>query len=158
MDTINTILIGLGVLIVLGGAILTVIEIRKVKLTLPPAPIIPTPHVTVDLHPLEQAIDKMPTKVLQSIQGSVNTHKGVLGELVGYTKLHAEYNRIIPLGNIVDFIGIKFPSDTEPGCVDFIDVKTGNAKRLSKDQRALQKLITDKQIHFVKLKVDISAG
>jgi hypothetical protein len=119
---------------------------------------------TINMQPLEEAIRSLPNKVLQSIQSSANTKKGALGELVGYTRLQAEYDRIIPLGNIVDFMCIKFPSDSrkgkdpegviEMGRVDFVDIKTGKSSRLSKDQRELQKLIKDKRVNFVKMKVE----
>ena len=116
---------------------------------------LPEPQqVTINLKPLEDKINEMPTKVLQSIVGSTNTHKGALGELIGYIQLRASYDRIVPLGNIVDFMCIKFPTEEEEGHIDFIDIKTGKFSRLSKDQRALQKLIDEKKINFVKLKVD----
>src|SRR5690606_3452059 len=111
-------------------------------------------QVTVNLQPLENQISELPNKVLQSITSSANTHKGALGELIGYIQLRASYDRIIPLGSIVDFMCIKFPEGENPGQVDFIDIKTGNGSRLSKDQRELQKLIKEKRINFVKLKVD----
>jgi predicted Holliday junction resolvase-like endonuclease len=120
---------------------------------------LPAPQVVVNLQPLEEAIRSIPTKVLQSIQSSTNTKKGVLGELIGYIQLEAEYDRIIPLGNIVDFMCIKFPKQLPDGIidlgqVDFVDIKTGKSSRLSKDQRELQNLIKEKRINFVKLKVD----
>jgi len=122
------------------------------------AEVVSRPPPSVDLNPLQKTMEAMPNKLLQSIQGSVNVHKGVLGELIGYVQLRAQYDRIIPLGNIVDFICIKFPKDDQEGCVDFVDVKTGNKKRLSTDQRALQKLIDDKKINFIKMKVETSAN
>ena len=120
---------------------------------------IPAPQVVVNLQPLEDAIRGIPTKVLQSIQSSTNTKKGALGELIGYIQLEAEYDRIIPLGNIVDFMCIKFPKQLSDGVidlgqVDFVDIKTGKSSRLSKDQRELQTLIKDKRVNFVKVKVD----
>lgn len=118
----------------------------------------PPPQVNVNLKPLQESIDGLPNKVLQSITSSSNTHKGALGELIGYLQLHASYDRIIPLGNIVDFVCIKFPDDSCTGHVDFIDIKTGNRCRLSKDQRALQKLIQDKKINFIKLKVETTTS
>lgn len=118
---------------------------------LPPVP--QSPIINVNLKPILDSLEGLPYKVLQSIQSSSNTHKGALGELIGYMKLHAEYDRIVPLNNIVDFMCIKLPTDTDPGHVDFIDVKTGDKSRLSKDQRALQSLIKEKRVNFVKLKV-----
>lgn len=114
----------------------------------------PTPQVNVNMRPMEDAINALPNKVLQSIQSSVNTRKGALGELIGYIELEATYDRIVPLGNIVDFMCIKFPSEENEGCVDFVDIKTGKSSRLSKEQRLLQQLIKDKKINFVKLKVN----
>lgn len=111
------------------------------------------PPVYVDTEGLERRMKDIPNKVLQSIQGSINTHKGALGELIGYLELRGRYDRIIPIGNIVDFICIRFPTELEEGTVDFVDVKTGGASRLSKDQRSLQNLISEKKIGFVKLKV-----
>jgi predicted Holliday junction resolvase-like endonuclease len=112
------------------------------------------PHqVTVNLQPLEEAIRGIPTKVLQSIQSSTNTKKGVLGELIGYIQLEAEYDRIIPLGNIVDFLAISLPKEDNPGKIVFIDVKTGKSARLSVEQRAVRKLIESKRIEFLKLSI-----
>lgn len=118
----------------------------------------PPPQVNVNMRPMEDAINALPNKVLQSIQSSVNTRKGALGELIGYIELEATYDRIIPLGNIVDFMCIKFPSEENEGCVDFVDIKTGKSSRLSKEQRLLQQLIKDKKINFVKLKVNTTTS
>lgn len=103
---------------------------------------------------LHNIISEMPDKILKSITSSTNTKKGALGELIGYLELRASYDRIIPLGNIVDFIGIKFKTKDEEGCVDFIDIKTGKSARLSKDQKELQFLIENKSINFLKIKVE----
>lgn len=112
----------------------------------------PTP-INVDLEPLERTIRDLPTKVLHSIQGSINGYKGALGELIGYIELRNGYDRILPLGNIVDFICIRFPTEENEGVVDFVDVKTGSSSRLSKDQRLLQDLINTKKIGFIKLTI-----
>jgi predicted Holliday junction resolvase-like endonuclease len=53
----------------------------------------------------------------------------------------------------VDFICIKFPKDGEEGYVDFIDIKTGDASRLNKDQSNLKELIDKHKIRFIKMKV-----
>ena len=107
-----------------------------------------------DLTPLIQAVESLPNKVLQTIIGSSNNQKGALGELIGYINLRASYDSIIPLSDIVDFVGIKLPSDKEDGHIDFIEVKTGTRSRLSDDQVGLKKIIKDKHINFIKLKVD----
>lgn len=112
------------------------------------------PEIKLDTKILEKMIDGVPGKVLQSITNSSNTHKGALGELIGYIELRAAYDRIIPIGNIVDFICIKLPKDGREGCIDFVDVKTGHKARLSKDQRELQQLIKDKKINFCTLKIN----
>jgi len=113
----------------------------------------PPPQVNVNMKPVEDAVKAIPNKVLKSIQSSVNTKKGALGELIGYIELEAQYDRVIPLGNITDFLCIKLPSDTEEGHIDFVDIKTGKYARLSKEQKALQQLIIDKKINFVKLSI-----
>ena len=48
---------------------------------------------------------------------------------------------------------LLFP-DKEDGHIDFIEVKTGTRSRLSDDQVGLKKIIKDKHINFIKLKVD----
>jgi hypothetical protein len=111
----------------------------------------------VDLQPIKEHLDKLPSKVLSTIQGSTNNLKGDLGEYIGYLKLHAMYDRVIPLGSITDFIGIKLPAEDIEGSVDFIDIKTGSA-RLSKEQRLLQKLIEDKKVNLIKLTVQVNSG
>jgi predicted Holliday junction resolvase-like endonuclease len=143
----------LGMALVMG--IVEYLKYRhKKKLQAPQPVVVPAPQVNVNLKPLEDKMAELPNKVLQSITSSANTHKGALGELIGYINLRSSYDRIIPLGNIVDFMCIKFPDGENTGHVDFIDIKTGNRSRLSKDQKNLQKLIEDKRINFVKLKVD----
>ena len=110
--------------------------------------------INYNMRELEKIVSQVPEKVLKSITSSSNVKKGALGELIGYVELKATYDRIIPLGNIVDFIGIKFDSESEQGYIDFIDVKTGKSARLSKDQKALQHLVSEKRINFVKVKVE----
>lgn len=152
------------VLYVVGGIVYLIVQLafgwylfrkaqegKKIEIPAPPPPI-----VNVDLKPILAQLDGLPYKVLQSVQSSSNTYKGALGELIGYMKLHAEYDRIVPLNNIVDFMCIKFPTEDSPGQVDFIDIKTGDKSRLSKDQRALQSLIKEKRVNFVKVKVQTS--
>ena len=73
-----------------------------------------------DLTPLIQAVESLPNKVLQTIIGSSNNQKGALGELIGYINLRASYDSIIPLSDIVDFVGIKLPSDKKNCHINFI--------------------------------------
>jgi predicted Holliday junction resolvase-like endonuclease len=109
--------------------------------------------LSVDTRKIEAAIQDIPNKITQSIVNSSNTYKGAVGELIGYLQLKASYDRILPLGDIVDFVAIQFTRDGKIGRIDFIDVKTGDNARLSKDQRALRALIQEKHINFIQLKV-----
>jgi len=115
--------------------------------------ILPAPIVSVDLSSLHRVLQELPNKVLQSVVNSSNTHKGALGELIGYIRLQAEYDRIIPIGSITDFICIKLPTSSRTGKIDFVDIKTGKNAKLSKEQRALRDLIKAKEINFVELKI-----
>jgi predicted Holliday junction resolvase-like endonuclease len=116
--------------------------------------VLSTSDITHDrLTEMEARIDNLPNKVLESINGSISNKKGKLAELIAYVNLTAGYDKVIPLGNIVDFIGIKFPSETEPGTFDFIDVKNGKSARLSQDQKQLQKLIQAQRIQFLKINI-----
>jgi predicted Holliday junction resolvase-like endonuclease len=113
-----------------------------------------TNHIEV----ISKSINELPESVLRTLTGSANTHKGKLGELIGYLTLKAEYDRIIPLGNIVDFMAIKLPSEGNPGHVDFLDIKTGDSARLNKDQRALKSILTKKLVNFKTIKIDSIDG
>jgi predicted Holliday junction resolvase-like endonuclease len=127
-----------------------------------PPPKIELPAISVDAEvdtteirrDLEEMKKAIPEFVLQSLMGTANTQKGKLGEIIGYLSLKAEYDRIVPLGTIVDFLAIKFPSDESPGCIDLIDIKTGKSARLSPDQRKLRDLVRDGQINFKTIKID----
>lgn len=119
-------------------------------LMIPPSPV----NVEVDMGPFVREVQRIPAKVLQSVQGSVNANKGVLGELISVIKLRAEYDRIIPISNIVDFICIRLPTETREGTVDFVEVKSGKARRLTNEQKQLQKLLEDKKVQFVKVEVE----
>ena len=99
------------------------------------------------------AIQGIPRRTMNVVTGTGNQMRGQLGELIGYLDLKARYDRIIPLGTIVDFMCIKFPQGDDPGKVDFIDIKTGSSARLSGDQRQLQKLIENKDINFIKVHI-----
>ena len=149
--------IGMGtvLLLVVGIAVEALRELKeKVEHPLVELTQLPAPQVNINLKPVEDMLKGLPNKVLYSIQSSVNTKKGALGELIGYIELEARYDRIVPLGNIVDFMCVKFPVDDDEGRIDFVDIKTGRSSRLSKDQRLLQQLIKDKKINFVKMTVN----
>lgn len=139
------------ILIATIGLFLVIRQIKKQMSVLPPTSL----HVNLD--PVHRAIEGIPNKVLQSIVSKNNNYRGDLGELVSFLKLGSIYDRVIPINNLADFIGIKFPTETEEGRIDFIDVKTGKAS-LSKDQKILKKLIEDKKINFVKFRIDINTG
>jgi len=148
--TVIVLLITLILIVILG----LVKQSRDIKsLQRPDVPETIPPPIYIDTEGLERRIKDVPSKVLQSIQGSINTHKGALGELIAYLELRGKYDRIIPLGNIVDFICIRLPKDDDPGCVDFVDIKTGNSSRLNKDQRLLKDLIDNHRISFTEYRI-----
>lgn len=126
-------------------------RLKKQMSTLPPT------SLHIDLDPVHKAIDAIPNKVLQSIVSKNNNHKGDLGELVSFMKLGAMYDRVIPLNNVVDFLAIKLPTETTEGYIHFIDSKTGKAS-LSKEQKAVKKLIEEKKVEFIKLRINIETG
>ena len=64
-------------------------------------------EIPTDLIDLYKGLQDLPTRVLQTIQGSINPQKGKMAELLTYAELRYDYDRIIPLGMPVDFIGIK---------------------------------------------------
>lgn len=105
--------------------------------------------VLSDVSHLQQ---QLPNQILRCLQGNLNTLKGQTAELVAYLRLNAQYDRLLPFNSIADFIGIKFPSGDEPGRLDFIDIKTGSA-RLSQEQARLKRIIENKQINFVKIRI-----
>lgn len=102
---------------------------------------------------MEDKLEGIPNKVLESINGSISNHKGKLAELIAYINLKAGYDKVIPLGNIVDFLGIRFATESDPGTFDFIDIKNGKSARLSHDQKQLQKLIQGQRIQFLKIQI-----
>lgn len=132
----------------------------------PPEPLAapaPVSHTTIDFTPTEkrlrELIDKIPERVTSSITGTANTHKGKIGELIGYIQLKSDYDRIIPIGNITDFVGIKFTTSDEkgvnkPGYVHFIDIKTGKQAKLNPDQKKFKDLLDSKSISFKVIKID----
>jgi predicted Holliday junction resolvase-like endonuclease len=107
---------------------------------------------------INKLTSNLPESVLKVITGSSNTHKGKLGELIGYLTIKAECDRIIPIGNLIDFISIKLPTDNHPGLIEFIDIKTGENARLSREQRQFRDLIKNKQIGFRTIKIDSLDG
>ena len=137
---------------------------NEIKNMPPPTIEIPPIHVdtTVDTTEIRRDLQKMkegiPEYVVRSLTGVASAQKGRLGELTGYLALRAEYDRIIPLGSIADFIAIKLPTDTDPGYIHFVDVKTGKSARLTSDQRKFRELIEAKQLGFKTIKIDTLDG
>src|SRR3989344_8104981 len=76
-----------------------------------------------DIIDLYKKVDTLPLRILQTIQGSINPQKGKVAELLTYAELRYDYDRIIPLGWPIDFIGIK-----NNDRIDFILVKSGESQ------------------------------
>ncbi len=115
---------------------------------------------TVTLTPEQSKLFReLPQKVLETLQGSANTTSGKLGEITKFIQLRSAYDRLIPLGDIADFLGIQFPTETTEGAVHFIDVKSGKRAVLNADQRRLKKLVTEhpEMVKFVTVKTEIIA-
>src|SRR5438552_7671538 len=92
---INWTLIGILILLLLIAYLLGRLHSRK------------TQDIPTDLIDLYRGLQELPGRVLQVIQGSINPQKGRMAELLTYAELRYDYDRIIPLGQPVDFIGIK---------------------------------------------------
>lgn len=97
---------------------------------------------------MDKALAGIPSKTLNTIQGSVNNTAGKLGEMMAFLDIQQSYDRIIISNDIVDFIGIRFPKEEDPGCIHFIDVKTGKSAALSSDQRKLRDMFPEDLDHF----------
>jgi hypothetical protein len=108
----------------------------------------PRSDVPQDFIDLYQQVEKLPLRVLQTIQGSINPQKGKMAELLTYAELRYDYDRIIPLGWPIDFIGIK---NNER--IDFIEVKSGTTHILTDEEKHIKNLITDGRVHFRLIKV-----
>ena len=95
-------------------------------------------------------LNGLPDRMVRSLNGQISAKKGKLGELATYTKLMAEYDRLIPVGDFIDFIGLKGDS------LDFIEVKTGTS-RLGKSQVQTKKLIEEHKVRFLTVKHKVEA-
>ncbi|MDO8570847.1 MAG: Holliday junction resolvase-like protein [Candidatus Daviesbacteria bacterium] len=104
--------------------------------------------IPTDLIDLYKGLQDLPARVLQTIQGSINPQKGKMAELLTYAELRYDYDRIIPLGQPVDFIGIK---NNER--IDFIEVKSGNFHVLTEEEKHIKNLITTGRVNFRLIKV-----
>lgn len=107
---------------------------------------------------LTQKVDQIPGKTLGTIQNSVNNTTGKLGELVTFIKLQASYDRFIPVGDLIDFVGIKLPSGDDPGHCHFIEVKTGDRAQLSVEQKKFRDMINEhpELVTFNRIKVEVT--
>jgi hypothetical protein len=101
-----------------------------------------------DLIEIYNSIQVLPTKVLQVLQGSINPQKGKMAELLTYAELRYDYDRIIPLGWPIDFIGIK---NNER--IDFIEVKSGTSFRLTEEENHIKNLVQKGDVYFRLIKV-----
>jgi len=104
--------------------------------------------IPTDLIDLYRGVQDLPARVLQTIQGSINPQKGKMAELLTYAELRYDYDRIIPLGWPIDFIGIK---NNER--IDFIEVKSGNFHILTDEEKHIKNLITRGCVNFRLIKV-----
>lgn len=107
-----------------------------------------TSDIPSDLIDLYKGIQDLPARVLQTIQGSINPQKGKMAELLTYAELRYDYDRIIPLGWPIDFIGIK---NNER--IDFIEVKSGEAYVLTDQEKHIKSLITSGRVNFRLIKI-----
>ena len=103
------------------------------------------PHDFIEIY---QHMQSLPAKVLQAIQGSINPQKGRLAELLTYAELRYDYDRIIPLGWPIDFIGIKNNEQ-----IDFIEVKSGQNYVLTEEEKHIKNLIAAGKVSFRLIKV-----
>lgn len=105
-------------------------------------------EIPTDLIDLYKGVQELPLRVLQTIQGSINPQKGKMAELLTYAELRYDYDRIIPLGWPIDFIGIK---NNER--IDFIEVKSGTAALLTDEEKHIKNLIATGSVNFRLIKV-----
>lgn len=110
-----------------------------------------TSDVPQDFIDLYRQVDNLPLKVLQTIQGSINPQKGKMAELLTYAELRYDYDRIIPLGQPIDFIGIK-----NNDRIDFIEIKSGLTPVLTDEEKHIKNLIQRGSVHFRLIKISES--
>lgn len=101
-----------------------------------------------DIIDLYRKVDNLPLRIMQTIQGSINPQKGKMAELLTYAELRYDYDRIIPIGAPIDFIGIK-NNDT----IDFIEIKSGESFVLTEEEKHIKKLITQGRVNFRLIKI-----
>ena len=101
-----------------------------------------------DIISLLDEVRKLPVRVLHTLQGSISPRKGKVGELIFYTRLLSEYDRLIPLGQPIDFIGIK-----NRRTIDLIEVKTGGSG-LTREEAEIKRLVEEGRVRFVLQRID----
>jgi predicted Holliday junction resolvase-like endonuclease len=101
-----------------------------------------------DMIDLYKKVDTLPLRILQTIQGSINPQKGKVAELLTYAELRYDYDRIIPLGWPIDFVGIK-----NNDRIDFIEVKSGESFVLTDEEKHIKKLIAQGRVNFRLIKI-----
>ncbi len=136
MDNINWTLIGIICLFLIIAYLIGRLHNRK------------STDIPTDLIDLYKGLEGLPSKVLQTIQGSINPQKGKMAELLTFAELRYDYDRIIPLGMPVDFIGIKNNQQ-----IDFIEVKSGNSYLLTEEEKHIKNLIAQGRVNFRLIKV-----
>jgi predicted Holliday junction resolvase-like endonuclease len=103
---------------------------------------------------IQEKIERIPDITISKVVGKTNVDRGAFGEMVSFLRLKAEYDKVIPFHDVVDFIGIRFGKEGKDGAIDFIDIKTGGA-RLTREQQALRNLIKEKKVNFLKVHLTI---
>ncbi len=136
MDNFNWSLIGILTLLLIIAYLIGRLHGRK-----------PT-DIPADLIDLYKGVQDLPARVLQTIQGSINPQKGKMAELLTYAELRYDYDRIIPLGWPIDFIGIKNNMH-----IDFIEVKSGTNHLLTDEEKHIKNLIAAGRVNFRLIKV-----
>ena len=97
------------------------------------------PQDFIDLY---KQVNNLPARVLSTIQGSINPQKGKVAELLTYAELRYDYDRIIPLGQPIDFIGIRNNQQ-----IDFVEVKSGGAV-LTEEEKHIKFLVENARVNF----------
>jgi len=136
VDNINWAFVGIIVLLILVAYLFGRLHSRKPQ------------DIPADLIDLYKGLQELPARVLQVIQGSINPQKGKMAELLTYAELRYDYDRIIPLGWPIDFIGIKNGER-----IDFIEVKSGISYLLTEEEKHIKNLIATGRVNFRLIKV-----
>lgn len=137
MDNQTLIYVGLGLLVLVGAYLLGRSHSRRSEEDFPQ-----------DIIDLYRKVDGLPLRIMQTIQGSINPQKGKMAELLTYAELRYDYDRIIPLGQPIDFIGIK-----NNQTIDFIEIKSGESFVLTEEEKHIKKLVGSGRVNFRLIKI-----